>query len=147
MATAVQSIFLSPYGTKIKKEALTGGVVTPGNLLIRTGATVVVQPGSDVAVTAANNEILVADKAISDGGATDTAYASGDNCQFRSPCRGEVVNLILATSQTIAVGAELATGAGGQVKAPAVAGTAVRFTALEAVTTTAAVAFIKAEVL
>lgn len=143
MATSVQEIFITPYGTCIKKEALAGGAINPGNLVIYSGATVVVNATADDA----DGMILVADKDITNGGATDTAYASGDVVGYRRPLPGEVVNLILADSQTIAVGAELATATGGQVKAPAVAGTAVKFIAKEAVTTSGATAFIKAEVL
>lgn len=142
MADTVQTIFASPNGTQIKKEAVAGGAITPGNLLIYSGANVVVNATADSAL----GLILVADKNLSVGGATDTAYASGETVFYRRPVPGELVNLVLATSQTIDVGDELATATGGQVKAPAVAGTAVQFIAKEAVTTTAAVKFILAEV-
>lgn len=137
-------IFLSPGGTCIKKEALAGGAgIYPGSVVLRSGSGVIVNATAD----STSDKIAIADLDRTGVKGVDTAYASGDLVFFRRPFRGEIVNLILAASQTITAGAELATATNGQVKAPAVAGTAVRFVALEAVTTTGSTAFIKAEVL
>jgi hypothetical protein len=137
------TVILSPEASVIRNEGLADAAgILPGHMLEETATGVAVQSTAD----AVTESILLADISISDAGDISRVYASGEIVHYCAPQKGAEVVLILSTSQTIAKGAELAATGDGTVKAPAVAGVGVLFTAIEAVTTTAATAFIRAKV-
>jgi hypothetical protein len=143
---AYNNIFLSPHGTQIKKEnLLDSGTLLPGQLITETATGVVSQSVADAVAM----PVLIADLSVSIAGAIDTEYNTTDNqrVNYRAPVSGELVVLILADVQTIAVGDQLAPDGNGNVKAPAAPNVGVYFTAKEAVTTSGAVSFIKAQVI
>jgi hypothetical protein len=80
-----------------------------------------------------------------DGSGIDDDYTAGEQIRVANLRQGDQVYAILATSQTIALGAVLAVAAGGLVTA--VGGGVARAKALEAVTTTGATARIKIEII
>ena len=129
------AVFLSPYGTQIKKERLlTTGPALPGSVMAYAG------PGNIIPNVTADSTgpLYVADLSVGVAGAFDTAYTTADNStvNYRVPQPGELVRFRVGASVTIAVDDELATSAtAGQVKAPASAGVAVKAIAIEAVTT------------
>jgi hypothetical protein len=115
----------------------TGQTIKPGMFVKRDSGGVLVaaagDPGKEVAL-----ELGI------EGSGIDDDYAAGDHILTGFFRQGDEVYAILATSQTIVKGAVLSTAAGGHVKA---AGSdAVVAKAVEAVTTTAAVARIKIEI-
>ena len=138
------SICLSPNGQYLRREkAADAAGVLPGHLLIETATGVAVNAtADDVPVRA-----LFADINIGDAGDISRAYTIGENVHYVSASKGSYITAILADSQTIAVGAEIASATGGEVKAPAVAGTGVLGYATEAVTTSGATAYIVIEIL
>lgn len=143
---AYNNIFLSPHGTQIKKESvLDSGTLLPGQLVRETATGVVSQNVADAVAM----PVLVADLSVSIAGAIDTEYNTTVNSRvnYRAPVPGELVVLILADAQTIAIGDKLSPDGNGNVKAPAVVDTGVYFTAKEAVTTAGSVSFILAQVI
>ena len=129
---AKQTIKLKKY-VDIINEYVAGGAVKPGHV-------VVLGSGGTVAVGAAKTPLIALEDELQGRAITD-AFASGEPIQCWTPVRGEEGLCILSTSQTIAIGAVLEANASGELIALNT-GTAVAI-AFEAVTTTAAVAFIK----
>jgi hypothetical protein len=138
------SICLSPNGQYLRREAAADAAgILPGHLLIETATGVAVNAtADDVPVRA-----LFADINIGDAGDVTTAYGNGENVHYVAATKGSYITAVLADSQTITKGAEIASASGGEVKAPAVAGTGVLGYATEAVTTSGATAFIVIEIL
>jgi hypothetical protein len=141
---AANSICLSPNGQYIRNEASADAAgILPGHLLIETATGVAVNAtADDVPVRA-----LFADINIGDAGDITRPYTSGENVHYVSASKGVLVNAILADGETIAVGDEIASAGGGEVKAPASAGVGVLGYAKEAVTTSGATAFITIQLL
>ena len=140
MATNVNCVFLSPYGTRIKHESnLTTGAAYPGMILELTAAGVAANTTADAVAPL----LAVADLAA---GAIGTEYNTTENnrVNWKVPQSGELVHLYVAASTVIAANAQLGTAAGGGVKTVAVADTGVIAYALEALTTTTESGFIKA---
>lgn len=134
MASNENNIFLSPYGTCIKKERLlSAGDALPGNVLEYDGTGGVVL-GSTSDSTA---PLYVADLSVSVAGAIDTPYSATENkvVNYKMPQRGELVRFRVGANATIAVDGELATSSIGTVKSPAAAGVAVIAIATTAITT------------
>lgn len=129
---AKQTVKLKKY-VDIINEYVAGGAITPGHV-------VALGSGGTVAVGAAKTPLIALEDELQGRSIAD-AFASGEPVQCWTPVRGEEGYLILATSQTIAVGAVLEADAAGHLIALNT-GTAIAV-ALEAVTTTAAVARIK----
>ena len=129
---AKQTIKLKKY-VDIINEYNAGGAITPGHI-------VVLGSGGTVAVGAAKTPLVALEDELQGRPITEP-FASGEPVQCWTPVRGEEGYCILATSQTIAVGAILEADASGHLIALNT-GVAVA-QALEAVTTTAAVARIK----
>lgn len=123
-------------------EALADAAQSPGHLLERTTTGVKVNATADDVVP----EILIADVSVGEAGDITRAYTTGETVHFVAPPPGTIVKMILSTSQTIAIGAQLASTGDGTVKAPAVANVGVVGYAVEAVTTTAATDYIKVRV-
>lgn len=132
MASNENAVFLSPYGTCIRKEAVGSGVIKPAMLLDRSGSDVVA-----AALTEGDYlQILIADNGPTvEAGSFESSYADGDVVNFKSPMRGELVRLYVGASQTISVGDELASKGSGEAGAPAVAGVGVIAYAQTALTT------------
>lgn len=144
-------------GDPIRKELKAGGTITPGHICQRNSAnSVVVHP------TAGGNisPIVAIEDSLQGKGIADT-YSSGDRVHLVYLSSGMEVLLILAISQTIAIGDLLESNGNGQVRKHTVqaadsvgallAGESIyphagRFRAIEAVTTTSAVARIATEV-
>lgn len=131
MASNENAVFLSPYGTCIRKEAVGTGVIKPAMLLDRSGVNVVPAAKTEAAYL----QILAADLGTVNAGAIDTSYADSDVVNFKSPQRGELVRLYVGASTTLAVGDEVASKGAGAVGAPAAAGVGVIGYAQTAVTT------------
>jgi len=131
------NVFLSPYGTCIKKERLlASGTSLPGSILAYSGGKVVTNTTAD-----STAPLYVADLSVSVAGAFDTGYNTSDNerVNYKMPQRGDLVRFRVGENTTIVVDDELATSAvPGVVKLPAAAGVAVKAIAIEAVTTGAA---------
>lgn len=136
---------LASEGTVITAVITPGMAVTPaGGSVARSGAAAI-SPSF-----ARENELT--------GEGIDDDYAIGDRCYYWTPRKGDWFYAILGASQTIAAGASLSTGANGVLVAATAASqsgdtpfavtfaTPVVARALEAVTTTGAVARIKVEV-
>lgn len=127
-------------------EANADAAITPGHLIERTATGVRVHPTAD---GPANALFALSDPSNSKD--WDAAYTTGERVAFAACKRGDQVRAILTTSQTITVGDTLGSTGNGTLKEITVgAGTlegALVARALEAVTTTGAVARIKVEVL
>jgi hypothetical protein len=115
----------------------TGQTITPGMFVKRDSGGVLVAAATDVPAE-------VAIELGIEGSGIDDDYTAGEQILTASFRKGDEVYAILATSQTIALGAELECANGGLLQANS-ANTAVA-RALEAVTTTAATKRIKVEI-
>jgi hypothetical protein len=123
---------LASEGNVITAAITPGMAVLPaGNNVARAGANVI-SPSF-----ARENEIV--------GKGIDDDYAVGERCLYWTPRKGDWFYAILGTAQNIAAGASLSTGANGVLVAQTSTNPTVA-RALEAVTTTGAVARIKVEV-
>lgn len=131
MATNENNIFLSVYGSCIRKEAVSDGVIYPGMLVDRAGAKVKASAKAEDAL----KQILVADLDTVNAGAISSKYDDGAVVNFKAPLRGELVRLYVGASTTLAVGDEVASKGNGAVGAPASAGVGVIGIAMTAVTT------------
>lgn len=101
--------------------------IAPGSLLVVSGA------GYGLRGAGADNDpIIVAGSAPERGKGIDDNYASGETIRTFRPGMGQAVNVLLAASQTVAFGDDLAAAANGEVTQ---SGVNARLTALEAVTT------------
>ena len=137
------SIFLSPYGTKIKHENnLASGTAYPGMLLAYSSGNVIANATADDVAPL----FMLADLSISTAGAIGTVYNTTLNTRvnWRIPQSGELVRLYVAVSTTIAQGAQLSSVGDGSFATAAVANVGVLAYALEAVTTTSATDFVLA---
>ena len=118
------AVFLSPYGTGIKKEAnLASGTALPGDILEYSGVDVVAGTTAE-----STGPLIVADLSVSVAGAKDTAYNTTTNTRvnYKIPQRGELVQFNVGASTTFVIGDEIATSSvAGAVKVAAVAGVAV----------------------
>ena len=141
-------------GDPLRKESVAAVAVTPGHLVERAAATTC-QPHSTAGGPAVKSFALENDL-VGDG--IDDDYDIGDTVQIGNFSVGEEVQAILTTSQTIAVDDYLESAGDGTLKVfePTVATDAtdaevyrgnVVARAIEAVTTTSAVARIQVEVL
>jgi hypothetical protein len=134
MATNPNNVFLSPYGTQIKKERLlNAGIAVPGNVMVYAGAGNIITNNTADLV----GPLYVADLSVSVAGAIDTQYDLVDNIRvnYKMPQRGDLVRFRVGQNTTIVVDDELATALIGNVDVPSVAGTAVIAIATTAVTT------------
>ena len=139
-------------GRGIRKERLAGGGITPGHLIeVNSSDQVVVHSTAD---GTAQSAFAVEAEVI--GQDLDHAYLSGETVFYEVCMKGQEVNAILATSQTIAAGDFLSSAGDGTLQAYsapanlAMASPAYQSivgVAMEAVTTTGATARIKVEVL
>lgn len=134
---AIQRIILA--GDPLYKEGVvkTGQTITPGMFVIRDSGGVLVAGAGAVAAE-------VAIEMAMEGSDIDDDYTAGEQIRTVAPRKGDEIYAILATSQTIALGAELELAAGGILQAQSAAVCVAR--ALEAVTTTGATARIKVEI-
>ena len=129
------------YGVGIQHEALcTDAAITPGMLVTRTATGV--RPHN--VAGAAASPAFACENGMIGRGITDT-YATGDQVTYKTYAAGSGIYAILAASQTIAVGAYLASNGAGALRAAAAEENIVA-QAVEAVTTTGAVARIRVEV-
>lgn len=132
--TNPNNVFLSPYGTQIKKERLlNAGIAVPGNVMVYAGAGNIITNNTADLV----GPLYVADLSVSIAGAIDTQYDLVDNSRvnYKMPQRGDLVRFRVGANTTIVVDDELATALIGNVDVPSVAGTAVIAIATTAVTT------------
>lgn len=138
------SVIVKKYSDVID-EFEAGGAITPGMLLVEGSAgTVVAHATADGAA-----EKLFALEDELQGKTISDAYASGDPVQCWFAGRGDVVNAILTTSQTIAIGDQLVSNGDGALKAIGASPTipnSVVGVSTEAVTTTTATARIKVRI-
>jgi hypothetical protein len=128
-------------GDPVAAEGVAAGAITPGMMVSIVGTT------ASSAVTAATAGYIapsIAREMELTGKGIDDDYAADDQVLAYTPRRGDQYYAILGTSQTIAAGALLACGATGYLVAVGSAAPVAR--ALEAVTTTGAVARIKVEI-
>ena len=126
-------------GSPIASEGtVTGAVITPGMAVTPSGANVARSGANAVSPGFAREADLV-------GRGIDDDYAVGERCLYWTPRKGDWFYAILGTSQEIAAGASLSTGANGVLVAQTSTNPTVA-RALEAVTTTGEVARIKVEV-
>lgn len=124
---------LSPEGTYYHREALSASSsFGPGALVDLDGSGNVIPHASADTKPAV---VRVADISIGDAGDIGRSYVTGETVNYLEMNNGAKVTLVVAASQTIAVGGELASDGLGFVKSPAVAGTGVVAIANEAVTT------------
>lgn len=129
-------------------EANAGGAITPGHLIVRSSALLVVVHAT--ADGAAQKQFALSDP--SNSKAWDAAYVTGERVAFGSFKQGDQVNAILADSQTTVLNppSPLVSNGDGTLKVGTVgAGTlegAVVAYAREIVVTSGAVARIKVEV-
>jgi len=150
---AAKTIILK--GSGVRKEALASGSVTPGHLLQLTsaGAFIVHQVAKGI------GRALFAVEDDLQGNGIDDVYATTTLVQANIMQKGDVVNAILATSQTIVRGDYLESAGNGQLQKLTAASqlTSGNYTytpagvaiavAVEDVTTTSAVKRIAAEIL
>src|SRR3990167_2684133 len=138
-------------GDPVRKELKAGGTITPGHIVQRNSANaVVVHP-----TAGGNASALVAVEDSLQGKDVDDTYSSNNRVQLAYLSSGMEVALILATSQTVVIGDLLESNGNGQVRKHTVqaadsvgaleAGESIYpnagiFRAIEAVTTTSAVA-------
>lgn len=141
-------------GDFIRKEGVAAAAITPGHLIELSSAGIVrvhANAGLDAARMFALENDLVGDD-------LDDAYGADDTVQYGVFESGAEVNAILAASQTIAVGDFLTSNGDGTLKlhdptidtsssSVDVAVEAILAKAVVAVTTTGAVARIRAEVI
>lgn len=100
-------------GNPIRDEALAGGAITPGHLLMRNSSDQFVvhnnAGGPAVPIFAAENEVF--------GGDIDDAYASSDNVLAWRPSRGdEIYALVPASAAAIVVGDRLESNGDGTLR-------------------------------
>lgn len=144
---AVKTIILKGQG--LRKELIAGGAITPGHLVARTTANLVVvntSNGGDVLPAfAVENEVV--------GLGIATPYVTSDTTHFEVCPPGTEVYALLAASMTIVIGDKLVSAGDGTLRKLVVTspGTTAQETpvalAIEAVTTTGAVGRIQIEVL
>ena len=134
MATNANNIFLSPYGTKIKKERqLNAGVALPGHVMAYAGAgNIIINPTAELI-----GPLYVADLSVSVAGAIDTQYDTTDNSRvnYKMPQVGDLVRFRVGADTVIAVDDELATAVAGNVEVSSGPGVAVIAIATTAITT------------
>lgn len=112
--------------------------ITPGMAVLPAGGNVARAGANIISPSFARENELV-------GLGIDDDYAVGDRCLYWTPRKGDWFYAILGTTQEIAAGAALSTGANGVLVAQTSTNPTVA-RALEAVTTTGATARIKVEV-
>ena len=112
-------------------EKLAGGAITPGHLVMRNSADAVVVH----ATSGGETSPLFAKEDVYQGRTIDDAYASGEPVQLHHAGSGDVINCILATSQTIVIGDDIMSNGNGQV-AKKTSTNWIIGKAIEAVTTT-----------
>lgn len=118
-------------------ERLGAAAIVPGNILVLGSANTLTLHGA----AARTDAIRVACTAPERGKGITDSYASGETVRFCRPAHGQKVNVVLADSETIAIGAILYAAAVGQVSGTLVAGARLGI-AEEAVTTSGATALI-----
>lgn len=124
------------------EELVAAGAIKPGHL-------VVIGSANTVTVHAAAGGITLRHFAKEDsyqGKTIDDAYASGDPVMVHKAKRGDIINCILTTSQTIIIGDEIMSTGDGTVSKKTAALDIIG-KAREAVTTTGTVARIAVEIL
>jgi len=128
----INTVLLSPETKAMRREKLSGAVISPTMLLDVSSGEIVPHATAD-----AKPAILrIADINVGSAGDIDTDYADGEIVNYvEGMSNGEYVAVTIAASQTIAAGGELASNGAGLLKSPAVAGTGVIYIADEAVTT------------
>ena len=128
----INTVLLSPETKAMRREKLSGAVISPTMLLDVSSGKVVPH-----ATAEAKPAILrITDINVGSAGDIDTDYADGEIVNYaEGMANGEYVAVTIAASQTIAVGGELASNGAGLLKAPASAGVGVIFIADEAATT------------
>ena len=131
-------------GGFIRKEGQASAAITPGHL-VEFGGSHDLQVHS-TAAGPARKAFALENDLIGDG--VDTAYAAHQVVQYGVFERGAEVSAILATSQTIAKGDKLVSNGNGQLKeyGTEVEQDSIVGWAMEAVTTTSAVARLTIEV-
>lgn len=115
-------------------ERAAGGAITPGHLIKVNSSDAVVVHATSGGIC----EPIFAKEMPLFGKTIDDAYASGDVVLMHKADRGDIINAILAVSQTIAIGAELMSNGDGTLTAKTSTNYIVGY-AEEAVTTTGAV--------
>ena len=100
-------------GDAVRKEALAGGAINPGHLVVlNSSGNVVVHPSAATNAApsfAVENEVIGAD--------IDTAYASGDNVLYEHMQRGaEVHALVAASASAIVIGDYLESAGDGTLR-------------------------------
>lgn len=114
MSQAAKAIALlsGARGEPIVSEALSGGAITPGMLIEKSGATVVVH-----ATAADTAQKMFALSNLSTGGSIDDAYISGERVRFGVFSSGQKVNaLVAASAPAIAVGDPLESAGDGTLR-------------------------------
>lgn len=101
-------------GDPLRKEALAGGVVTPGDLLTWSAGTLIVN--ATAADVDAQNMVAAENDLRGDG--IDTDYASGDQVQYFVPRAGDELYMWIETGHAAVVkGAPLESASGGDLQA------------------------------
>ena len=82
-----------------------------------------INPGENIAIAADGNfdpaandnlGIHLACESALNGKTVDDAYADGDRVFFYTPIKGDKVNVLVTSGETVAIGAELQVAAGGK---------------------------------
>lgn len=134
-------------GTGRIEEAVAGGAITPGHLImLNSSGQVVVHDDAD-----APAEALFALEDALQGNSIDDAYASGDRVNFVIAQRGDVVYAYLASGDATAIGDSLVSNGDGTLHVPGSgqAGTpiAIALEAVDATDSDAAASRIKVRIL
>lgn len=139
MSSAVSTIIVL-LQHQVRKEAIAAGTIKPGYLLLEDSSAE--YKANDAA--SINGQSLVAIENEVNGDDTTVSYAANDQVQAVAPQLGDVVNLKLKETESVAIGARLESAGDGTVQAETTGGVSM-FVAKETVDASAAELFIKAE--
>ena len=127
-----------------RQEGKAAATILPGQMLVKTSAADTVTPHATAGGQWIGN-LFAIENSLYGKGIADP-YASGSQVLFKSGEPGDEILMVLATSQTIAIGASLASAGNGNVKVANGTTDIVIAMALEAVTTTSATAMIRCQI-
>ncbi len=138
-------VFRGPAGRKPQKDEALAAATTA----IKPGRVIRKASGAFTNVFATDGKTLsaflyVADVNVLDGIAY--TYATGDTVQAYIPESGQIYQLEVATSQTIAIDSPLTVNAAGQLRLAVVGTDDIVAYAQEAITTTASVGYVDAKI-
>lgn len=139
-ATTPKTVDLGGGDAGPQREAVAGGTIIPGMLVLATGAAVVAHNGAGLAAQAAfaieNDQV---------GKGIDDAYVNGENVRYRVFPEGARVYALLAAGQNVSAGALLQSAGTGYLSAAATADNVVA-RAVESVNATSGAKRIRVEV-